>query len=104
MEQAPGPADGAARGTGKDEPVSWGKPKVKKYEAGSRIDDIHDLIDTLNAGSWIIVRGKPMHPTVLSNWSFASLQGLARGGQAFVANVTEAWEHEQKVESGEIPF
>lgn len=64
--------------------MSW-EIKPKKFVTGSKITDIHTAIDHLLAGKYLIVRGKPMHPRVLMNWSVATLRGAATYGTIYEA-------------------
>lgn len=72
--------------------MSWGRStKIRKYREGKAFADAIDMILALRRGRYVFVRGKPYHPTVLRNWSLASLEGACHFGMAAVAELTPEW-------------
>jgi hypothetical protein len=62
--------------------MAWAKSvRPKKYLPDGKPSSIHELVAAIEHNRPMIWRGfKFMHPTVLRNWSLASLIGCVRGG------------------------
>ncbi len=65
--------------------MSW-NTRPRKFVAGRPLRDIFDVLVTIDAGHWLMWRHKPMHPSIVRNWSILQIESAARVGWLHVAD------------------
>lgn len=61
----------------------------KKFQIGETFKDIHELINHLRTGKWVMYRGVPKHPQVISNMCLTQLNSMTNSGLIRKAERTE---------------
>lgn len=80
--------------------MSWEKSnKIRKYRQIGEPLDQRQAIDAILNGDYLIVRGKPMHPSVLVNWSLTTLRCFCGWRAVYRAGITREWVLDQEAKA-----
>ena len=59
--------------------MTW-RTLERKFVKGGVVPGIHDVIDAVNAEHYLMFNHKPMHPSVVRNWSIVQIENACLRG------------------------
>jgi len=73
--------------------------KPRKFVKGSQVLGIWEALQAIQEGRYMLFHNKPMHPSVLRNWSIVQIQSACRHGALHHADPNPAHPDNMKDET-----
>jgi hypothetical protein len=74
--------------------VSW-RVRERKFIKGYPLEGLFGVISAIHDGRYIMYFGKPMHPSVIRQWSVAQIEAACRGSRLHVAELNPKYREKE---------